>query len=145
MVDEHLIRERLRLLVEYIEDLQDVQGVSLAEFQENKVLRRFIERTLQLAIEACLDIGSHIIAAEGYREPQYNRDVVEILSEHGWLSQDVKNNLVGMVGFRNILVHDYAAIDPVIVFGVLERRLEDLESFARAILTRLEAETRADA
>lgn len=62
MVDEGVIRARLKLLAEYISDLEEVQECSFAEYMENKVLRRFVERTLQLAIEACLDIGSHIMS-----------------------------------------------------------------------------------
>src|SRR5690625_681394 len=107
MVQADLVRERLKLLEEYITDLKDIQKISFGEFQENKVVRRFVERTLQLAIEACLDIGSHIISSEGYREPQYGRHVIEILSENNWLPKEVYDGLVGMIGFRNILVHDY--------------------------------------
>lgn len=138
MVEADLIRERLKLLEEYISDLEDVQKTSWAEFQHNKVLRRYVERTLQIAVEACLDIGSHIISTEGYREPLYGRHVIEILSENGWLDQGVRDSLVGMVGFRNILVHDYATIDPTIVFGVLQERLPDLRAFGLSVLERLE-------
>src|SRR5690606_22012980 len=140
VVEVDLIRERLRLLEEYIRDLEDVQNLSWEEFQENKVLRRFVERTLHLAMAACLDIGSHIISAEGYREPVYSRHVIDILAENGWLDESVRENLVGMAGFRNILVHDYAILDPAIVFGVLQTRLADLRAFGRSILARLDSQ-----
>jgi len=138
VVDEGLIRARLKLLAEYISDLEGVQESDFAEFMENKVLRRFVERTLQLAIEACLDIGSHIISSHGYREPQYGRHVMDILAENGWIDQDLRESLVGMVGFRNILVHDYATIDPAIVFGVLKSRLPEIRSFGMSVLARMD-------
>ncbi len=52
MVDRALVLERLKLLEGYISDLEAVQAISFAEFEENKVMRRFVERTLHLAIEA---------------------------------------------------------------------------------------------
>lgn len=137
-MDEDLIRARLKLLAEYISDLEGVQESSFAEFMENKVLRRFVERTLQLAIEACLDIGSHIISSYGYREPQYGRHVMDILAENGWIDQDLREHLVGMVGFRYVLVHDYAAVDPAIVFGVLTSRLPEIRSFGKSVLVRMD-------
>ncbi|HHV77720.1 MAG TPA: DUF86 domain-containing protein [Syntrophothermus lipocalidus] len=62
MVDKILLHEKLKLLVEYISDLQEQKNISLSDLETNKQLRRYIERTLHLAVEACLDIGSHIIA-----------------------------------------------------------------------------------
>ena len=38
-----------------------------------------------------------------------------------------------MVGFRNVLVHGYAAVDPTIVRDVVEHRLGDLRSFVTAL------------
>ncbi|MEM6428667.1 MAG: HepT-like ribonuclease domain-containing protein [Deinococcota bacterium] len=35
-----------------------------------------------------------------------------------------------MVGFRNVLVHDYQSIDLAIVKGIVEHRLDDLIKFA---------------
>jgi uncharacterized protein YutE (UPF0331/DUF86 family) len=38
-----------------------------------------------------------------------------------------------MVGFRNILVHDYTRLDPMIVMRVLRKDLGDLERFRDAV------------
>jgi uncharacterized protein YutE (UPF0331/DUF86 family) len=43
-----------------------------------------------------------------------------------------------MVGFRNVLVHGYAEVDPAVVVDVLVHRLGDLEGFVRSIRGRLE-------
>jgi uncharacterized protein YutE (UPF0331/DUF86 family) len=41
--------------------------------------------------------------------------------------------LASMVGFRNILVHDYARIDAAIVLRVLRNDLADIERFRNAV------------
>jgi len=40
----------------------------------------------------------------------------------------------GMVGFRNIAIHDYKQIDEEVLKDVIENHLEDLIEFAREIL-----------
>jgi|SRR5690625_3667946 len=137
MVDEMFIRARLKTLEQYISDLKSVKGTDFEEFQSNKVLYRFVERTLQIALEACLDVGNHIISSEGYREPAFSRDVFLILFENGWIDKDLHERLRGMVGFRNILVHDYVSVEPNIVYTVLQKRIPDLETFAVQIMNAL--------
>ena len=38
---------------------------------------------------------------------------------------------VRMIGFRNILVHDYLQVDRSIVYDVLRHRLPDIEDIGR--------------
>ena len=40
----------------------------------------------------------------------------------------------GMVGFRNIAIHDYKQIDEAILQDVIENHLSDLIEFARQML-----------
>lgn len=44
-----------------------------------------------------------------------------------------------MVGFRNILVHGYTAVDPAIVRDVVEHHLGDLGRFVGEIRRRVDA------
>lgn len=138
MVQEELVRARLRLLEGYMSDLRKLTGTTPSEYKENLVLRRYAERTLHLAIEACLDIGYHIISSEGYREPRYGRDVITILAENGWLDSDTAARLQGMAGFRNILVHDYATIELDAVLNIINTRVPDMALFASSIVRRLD-------
>jgi len=128
----------LRLLSEYITDLVELQAVDLNTYEENKLVHRTVERTLHLAVEACLDIGQHIIAQEGFRTPADNKDVFAVLSEEGVVPPSLLPSLISMAKFRNLIVHDYAQIDNLVVFNILKRRLGDFDAFARAIAHYLE-------
>jgi uncharacterized protein YutE (UPF0331/DUF86 family) len=44
-----------------------------------------------------------------------------------------------MAGFRNVLVHEYTKIDDAAVYGVFQKRLDDLAVFAEAVLRYLGA------
>jgi len=136
MVDKELLTEKTKLLAEYISDLEEHAGIKLNEIKENKVLRRYIERTLHLAVEACLDIGNHLIADLELREPQDYKDIMAVLTEAGCLPPDRLENFKKMAQFRNVIVHDYVRIDPEILIGILRRNIEDLRLFARMVRDR---------
>lgn len=133
MIDSDVLRERLALLSEYIADLEAERKISLQDFRRNKRIRRYVERTLHLAVESCLDIASHIISAEGLREPVDNKDIFAVLGEAGFLPENLVKRLMKMAQFRNILVHDYARLDPEIIWGILRRDVEDLKVFMKEI------------
>lgn len=133
MVDQRLLEEKTRLLAEYIADLEEQQHISLAQLKDNKLLRRYVERTLHLAVEACLDIGSHVIADLRLREPEDYKDVMVVLAENDILPKEKLTQYKKMAQFRNVIVHDYARVDPEILVGILQSNLGDLAFFAQTI------------
>ena len=134
MVDREVAERLLGLLGGYVNDLGAVRSISFAEYAADIRTKRFVERTLQIAIEACLDLGYHIIADEGLREPEDNKDVFKVLAEGGIIDAKLLEALQPMASFRNLIVHDYGKIDDEIVFGILQRRLGDFTEYARMVV-----------
>lgn len=129
-----VILERLQLLNSYLNELRELQDeIDFEIYKQDKFKRKFIERTLHTAVEACLDVGNRLISLEGYRQPENNRDIFVVLAEAGILPQDKLETFKRMAGFRNILVHEYARLDDAVVYGVFQRRLDDLAVFAEAV------------
>jgi len=137
---DKIILERLTFLrneVAYLKQERDnVQ--SFKEYVDNIRLRRAVERSLQVATEACLDIGRRLIAEKGLRFPEDNKDVFVVLAEEKVIPYDMLLTLQNMVGFRNVLVHEYVKLDHVTVYGVLKKRLGDFDAYAEAIVSYLE-------
>jgi uncharacterized protein YutE (UPF0331/DUF86 family) len=138
MFDRDVIESKLRFLREYLGDLTELQTVSLRDYQTNKKDQRFVERTLHLACECCLDVAAHLIARQGLREPKDNKDLFVILFENNIISNPTHKAMVKMSGFRNIIVHDYARIEPEIVLGILRKNLNDFKNFAKEIINHME-------
>lgn len=136
MVDRQLLEEKVRLLAEYIADLEEQAGITLEQLKQSKMLRRYVERTLHLAVESCLDIGNHLIAALGLREPRDYKDIMAVLVEAGYLPVEKLEALKKMARFRNVIVHDYARIEPEILYSILKKNLDDLRLFARMVKER---------
>lgn len=134
MVDKAVVERLLVQLEEYLRDLDEVKSkYKLADFKDNKIIRRYTERTLQVAIEVCLDLASHIISYEGFREPLDNKDCFQVLQENDLISIELVDRLKRMAQFRNVVVHDYMRINPEIVYAIVHKNIPDIVAFAKAI------------
>ncbi len=141
MADE-IIVERLTLLrneVAYLKRERDTVA-SPQDYEHHTRLKRAVERSLQMSIEACLDVGRRIISLEGFRYPEDNKDVFLILAEEGIVGSNLLAALLNMARFRNLVVHNYARIEDTQVYAILKQNLPDFDAYARAIAAYLEAD-----
>lgn len=135
MTDADLVRKKLAFIETCLGDLCRLAHPAAITLDLRE--ERFAAYTLQIAIQAALDVASHIVSDDRLGEPSSNRALFEMLVKGGWLPRDLAAPLSDMVGFRNILVHGYQAVDPRIVRDVVEHRVDDLEGFVSAIRRRL--------
>lgn len=89
---------------------------------------------LQRALEVCIDIAMHMISKNKWGIPQNSRDSFEILHQHKVISSHLLTNLKGMIGFRNIAVHNYQSLEIDILKKVIENNLGDLTDFTKIIM-----------
>lgn len=89
---------------------------------------------IQRACEAALDMGHYLIRRERLGVPQSARDVFALLHRGGWLADTLADVMKRMVGFRNIAVHDYQALQIPIVISIITRHLDDFLAFSEALL-----------
>ena len=135
MTDADLIAKKLAFIETCVRELREIArperiGQDLRE-------ERFIAHTLQLAIQAALDVASHIVSDQRLGEPVTNRQLFDLLARAGWLTAALAPTLGNMAGFRNILVHGYQEVDSAILRDVAEHHLDDLLAFVEAIRKRL--------
>jgi uncharacterized protein YutE (UPF0331/DUF86 family) len=91
---------------------------------------------IQRACEAALDMGQHLVRREKLGVPQSARDVFALLSTGGWITSALAERLKHMVGFRNIAVHDYQALQLPITVSIITKHLEEFLQFSQALLQR---------
>jgi uncharacterized protein YutE (UPF0331/DUF86 family) len=89
---------------------------------------------LQRAIESAIDMAAHIAASEGLGLASVIKDNFRFLKEAGIIDEALFKKMQSMVGFRNIAVHDYQAIDVAVLKAILTHNLRDLEEFYSAVL-----------
>ena len=66
--------------------------------------------------------------------PQTKKEAFDILYKNELISEDMCAKMKGMVGFRNIAIHEYKEIDEEILIDVIENHLNDLKEFVREMI-----------
>jgi len=135
VTDADLVQKKLAFIGTCLSELRSLARAERIAVDVKE--RRFVEHTLQICIQAVQDVASHIVSDERLGEPAENVAVFAQLFRAGWLAEETARFLRAAVGFRNVLVHGYTAVDPEIVRELLENRLGDIERFVSEISARL--------
>jgi uncharacterized protein YutE (UPF0331/DUF86 family) len=123
------ITRMIRDLEASVQRLRKLQRYSYKEIEDDIEKFWAIEHGLQISIQSIIDIGNHIAAEIGENEIEEYADILNILEKHNVLPLEFAENIRGMIGFRNLLVHRYGDVDVKIVYDILQNRLYDFERF----------------
>lgn len=134
MVDRSLINRKLERVDNYLKQIRLKKDPGFDSFAKDMDLQSIILFNLIQAIQACIDIGVHIISDSEWETPGTLADIFEILSQHNVISKKLTEKMIQMAGFRNRIVHEYEKIDLEIVHTVWSKNLDDIESFCRAVV-----------
>jgi uncharacterized protein YutE (UPF0331/DUF86 family) len=126
------IERRLDELSERLARLRPLSDRPRSDFDRDPYLRDIVERNLEVAAQCCIDVSHRIISLEGARKPVDYYDAILRMGELGVLPADFARYLAPLAGFRNILVHEYLAVDWDEVYRILHH-LQDLEQFASSV------------
>ena len=135
MTDPALVGKKLALIESCLSDLQRLANRDTLQTDIRE--QRFVEHTLQVAIQAALDVASHIVSDRRLGEPGTNRELFDLLLRDDWIDAALAGTLRNMAGFRNVLVHGYDDVDVGVVRDMLDHHLGDLEAFVAAVRQRL--------
>lgn len=128
--------EILRRLLLYLDEqimLMQKKGLIKEELKQNMDLRQAMERRLQTAIEACIDLAFHIIAGEGLGVVEHNKDALLLLGEKKIIPMGLANRLADATDMRNVLVHGYEKVDLDQLYQAITEDVKDLKEFAQEI------------
>lgn len=135
MTDEGLVAKKLAFVETCVRELRTLARPELLETDVREL--RFVEHTLQIALQACQDVASRIVSDDRLGEPRTNQELLELLARGGWIDAGLAARMRRAIGFRNVLVHGYTAVDVAVVRDVLTGGLDDLVAFAAAVRARL--------
>lgn len=133
-MDERDIQTKIDVILDNLEKLCILRLKTYEDFiSDFRNIDSCLHR-LQTSIQALLDMGSYIIASLGLRTPNTNAEIIEILSENGYISKDRAETFIRMCQFRNRIVHFYNHIDTKTLYEILVNDLEDIKDFYIALL-----------
>lgn len=126
-----VIENKISALLKYLEILERYKKYSIKELQNDIDLRGAVERYLYLAVQAAIDSAEAIVAYKKLRKPATMSENFDILKENNFISDDLCEKMIKMVGFRNIIAHDYGKINYKIVDDVLQNGVKDIKEFIK--------------
>ena len=130
---------RKRILVkidemkQYVEDLEMMIPRSLDEYEEDLVIKRACERTVEAAIETVLKVSAMIVSSEKMGLPQNEETIFDLLKKQQVISSTLSSKLKKMKGFRNLLIHRYEHIKDDLVYEFINNQIDDFYEFEKTI------------
>jgi uncharacterized protein YutE (UPF0331/DUF86 family) len=134
MVNKSVVYKKISHVRHNLSRLREKNGISLENLKTDLDAQDIILHNLQLAIQGCIDIGAHILADEGWGVAGSVNETFYILQDMNVIPPELAEKMVAMVGFRNILVHEYETINFEIVHNIIANRLTDIEKFLLAVV-----------
>jgi uncharacterized protein YutE (UPF0331/DUF86 family) len=132
-VDTSVVELRLDAILSLLASLKQISGMSIDTYLRDGKSQAASERWMQVAAQAVLDVASHFIAHNHWGTPQSYSESVARLGEKGVITSVLAERLVGLVKLRNVLVHQYANVDPRLVHGAVKKAVVGLPEFVKSV------------
>jgi uncharacterized protein YutE (UPF0331/DUF86 family) len=133
MVNQSLVKTKMMNILKNVERLSRKSATSLADFKSDVDIQDIVVHNLQLAIQGAIDVASHVVSDEGWGVPNTLAGLFDILAEHKVIDEKTCDIMKRMVGFRNLIIHEYEDIDLDKVYQILTSRLGDFNGFLKQV------------
>lgn len=137
-LDNDRILEKIDEMENYLMELEEYLPEQEEDYLNNGLRKRACERAFQLASENLIDICNLIISEKGFGIPASSKDSIMKLAENKILPAPLSSRLEELIGFRNLLVHQYGRIDDSRSFSFLNMELKDFYEFIEIINSYIE-------
>jgi uncharacterized protein YutE (UPF0331/DUF86 family) len=129
----HLV-ERLAELRRHLSHLQDIRGRvgGREDLDRNLTLHNDVLHSLFVVCQCVIDVSAELAARQGERFEDYT-EAIRALGRNARFPADLVRELEPLPGFRNVLVHEYVALDLDRVVEALGR-LEPIERFLEIVV-----------
>lgn len=133
-MDRLIIERKLDSLQRCLERIRSKTPEQLEVLLADLDIQDVLVLNLSRAVQICVDIAAHVLSERQLPPPETMGGAFEQLAQAGLLDSALADRLRRAVGFRNLAVHNYEAINWAIVHSIASRHLDDFENFARKIV-----------
>ena len=116
------------------------------EYSADKTLKDYthldaMTLNIERACQAAIDMATHILAIEHLGIPQSNSDAFALLEKNDIITSELFHSLKAMVGFRNVAIHEYQALDTEILCYIAKDGCEDFIKLCAAVGIKIKRES----
>jgi len=119
-IDRDIILSRFKKLDALIQVLEEIKKKPKDEFISKYVLYLSAQRALETCINICIDIGNHILSLNKNGKPETYSEIFVELSKVNVINNELKDKLIKMTKFRNLLGHVYMEVNNEIIYKILQ-------------------------
>jgi len=134
LIDKDVILIKANKVDHHLKRIREKRVVSLEEFLADLDCQEIILFNLQMAVQNCIDIVAHIISNEELGIAGSTNEMFYILQENNYLDPELTENMVAVIGFRNLVVHEYGNIDLRQVYHIAQQDIDNIERFVKVII-----------
>ncbi len=128
------VKDKTNEIEEFLEELENSLPKNFEEYKTDYKLRAIGERYFEKIIKAVIDLSFMIIKSKSLKQPEYEKEVFDILNNEKIISNKLKEKLKNAKGMRNIIAHEYGRIDNELVFhSLVEELIPDVQEFLKVI------------
>ena len=129
MVDADVLRRKTEQVLHHCDRLAGRRELGAADLVADEDLRNIVLMDLQQAVQACIDLAAHACVDDRLGAPTTPAEAFGLLARHGAIDEALSARLIGAAGLRNLIVHQYGAIDLARIVEVIRNDLDDLRRF----------------
>ncbi len=133
-MDRLIIERKLDSLQRCLSRVRDKNPADLSTLEKDLDLQDVLVLNLSRAVQICVDIAAHILSERKQPPPETMGQTFDLLAREQLLDSALNERLKRSVGFRNLAVHNYEAINWAIVHSIATRHLADFEAFAKQVV-----------
>ncbi len=134
MVDKDVLLAKISAAKKHLTRLQTLPVGSFRFFSEDLNTQDIVLFNLQLAVQNCIDIASHIVSTQGLPVPGSTSEMFYCLEENGYIDRQLSEKMVKSVGLRNLIVREYGKLDLSRIYGILQDDIKDLDAYVKAVI-----------
>ncbi len=127
--DRDTLSRRLRHLREVLGELEHLRGLDLERMRSHPLERAAAERLVQVSVDLAIDINAHIAVSLLGVAPATGRSSFAEAARAGALDPVLAERLAPSAGLRNVLVHQYTAIDLAVVADAVTLVLDGFSEY----------------
>jgi len=135
MIDRDVLIEKTNSIQNCMQRIHDTVKGDVTRLSDLDI-QDIVVLNLQRAVQLIIDMASYIVSMERLGMPQSLKELFQILEKNQYIAPELSVKMQKMVGFRNIAVHDYQAIDLNILKSIVSLHLKDVEEFYEVIVKR---------
>ncbi|NNG19205.1 DUF86 domain-containing protein [Naumannella sp. ID2617S] len=118
---------------ELLDDLASVGDPTGATLQDDRLLRRAVERILTQLVDLAADINQHAVNSLGSRVSSEYRDSFDQAASLGLFPAQLAESLKPSVGMRNVLIHEYVNVDLALVSKAIPLARDQYGQYVRSV------------